>query len=431
MYRKIMDYLEKWKENKYRKPLILQGARQVGKTYSILEFGRTHYENVAYFNFETNPRLADTFEESISPDYLVPVLSHIAGQTIVREKTLIIFDEVQLCERALTSLKYFCEDAPDYHIIVAGSLLGVAVNRAKFSFPVGKVDMKTLYPMDMEEFMMAMGEKDLAEQIKKSFQSDTPLPSALHDMAMALYCQYLVVGGMPECVMQFAQTKDYILIRHTQDTILASYLNDMSKYNNLNEIKKTRLTYDNITVQLSKENTRFQYKLVKKGGRASEFENAIEWLTLSGIVSQVYKVEQIKKPLENYRDIDAFKIYVSDSGLLCAKKDLPANDVLYMVEEINDFKGGMAENYVNTQLRTNGYKTYYWESKRGAEVDFIIQRDGQLIPIEVKSADNTRAKSLKVYMETYKPAYAIKLSSKNFGFEEGKKTVPLYAAFCI
>ena len=431
MYRKIIDYLERWKVNKYRKPLKLQGARQVGKTYSILEFGRTHYENVAYFNFETNPRLADTFEESISPDYLVPVLSHIAGQTIVREKTLIIFDEVQLCERALTSLKYFCEDAPDYHIIVAGSLLGVAVNRTKFSFPVGKVDMKTLYPMDMEEFMMAMGEKDLAEQIKKSFQSDTPLPLALHDKAMALYRQYLVVGGMPECVMQFAQTKDYILIRHTQDTILASYLNDMSKYNNLNEIKKTRLTYDNITVQLSKENTRFQYKLVKKGGRASEFENAIEWLTLSGIVSQVYKVEQIKKPLENYRDIDAFKIYVSDSGLLCAKKDLPANDVLYMVEEISDFKGGMTENYVNTQLRTNGYQTYYWESKRGAEVDFIIQRDGQLIPIEVKSADNTRAKSLKVYMETYKPAYAIKLSSKNFGFEEGKKTVPLYAAFCI
>ena len=431
MYRKIIGFLEEWKNNGHRKPLILQGARQVGKTYSILEFGRTHYENVAYFNFETNPRLADTFEESISPDYLVPVLSHIAGQTIVREKTLIIFDEVQLCERALTSLKYFCEDAPDYHIIVAGSLLGVAVNRTKFSFPVGKVDMKTLYPMDMEEFMMAMGEKDLAEQIKKSFQSDTPLPLALHDKAMALYRQYLVVGGMPECVMQFAQTKDYILIRHTQDTILASYLNDMSKYNNLNEIKKTRLTYDNITVQLSKENTRFQYKLVKKGGRASEFENAIEWLTLSGIVSQVYKVEQIKKPLENYRDIDAFKIYVSDSGLLCAKKDLPANDVLYMVEEISDFKGGMTENYVNTQLRTNGYQTYYWESKRGAEVDFIIQRDGQLIPIEVKSADNTRAKSLKVYMETYKPAYAIKLSSKNFGFEEGKKTVPLYAAFCI
>lgn len=431
MYRKIIEFLESWKESKYRKPLILQGARQVGKTYSMLEFGRRYYENVAYFNFETNPKLIETFNESISPDYLIPMLSHIADQTIIREKTLIIFDEVQLCERALTSLKYFCEDAPEYHIIVAGSLLGVAVNRARYSFPVGKVDMKTMYPMDIEEFMLAMGEDILVAQIKKCFETNTPMPSAFHDIAMKLYRQYLVVGGMPECVMQFSQTKDYILVRHIQDTILTSYLNDMSKYNNLNEIKKTRLAYDNITVQLSKKNTRFQYKLIKKGGRASEFENAIEWLCLSGIVSQVYKVEQVKKPLENYRDIDSFKIYVSDLGLLCAKKDLVANDILYMVEELNDFKGGMVENYVNVQLTINGYRTYYWESERGAEIDFIIQREGQLIPIEVKSADNTRAKSLKVYMDTYRPAYAIKLSTKNFGFEDNKKIVPLYAAFCI
>ena len=431
MYRKIMSYLETWQESTHRKPLILQGARQVGKTYSVLEFGRTHYDNVAYFNFETNPKLNKTFEENISPDYLIPILSHMAGQTIVKEKTLIVFDEVQLCERALISLKYFCEDAPDYHIIVVGSLLGVAVNRAKFSFPVGKVDMKTLYPMDMEEFMLALGEDNLVLQIKESFVSDKPLPSALHDAAMQLYRQYLVVGGMPECVMQYAETKDYILVRHTQDTILASYLNDMSKYNNLNEIKKTRLTYDNITVQLSKKNTRFQYKLIKKGGRASEFENAIEWLCLSGIVSQVYRVGQIKKPLENYRDIDAFKIYVSDMGLLCAKKDVAANDILYMVDELNDFKGGMTENYVNVQLLINGYNTYYWQSERGAEIDFVIQREGKLIPIEVKSADNARAKSLKVYMDTFSPEYAIKLSSKNFGFEDNKKIVPLYATFCI
>lgn len=431
MYRKIMGYLEEWKESIHRKPLILQGARQVGKTYSVLEFGRNHYENVAYFNFESNPKLADTFEESISPEYLIPILSHIAGQTIIKEKTLIIFDEVQLCERALTSLKYFCEEAPDYHIIVAGSLLGVAVNRERFSFPVGKVDMKTLYPMDMEEFMLALGEDALVDKIKECFANDTPMPSALHDAAMNIYRQYLVVGGMPECVMQYVNTKDHILVRHTQSNILASYLNDMSKYNNLNEIKKTRLVYDNITVQLSKKNTRFQYKLVKKGGRASEFENAIEWLTLSGIVSQIYKVEQIQKPLENYRDIDAFKIYVSDLGLLCAKKELMPNDVLYMVEELNDFKGGMVENYVNSQLVINGYTTYYWESARGAEVDFVIQREGKIIPIEVKSADNTRAKSLNIYMETYKPDYAIKLSAKNFGFENNKKTVPLYAAFCI
>ncbi len=316
-------------------------------------------------------------------------------------------------------------------MIAAGSLLGVAVNRARFSFPVGKVDIKTLYPMDLEEFMKALGEDVLAEQIRKSFQTDTPLPQALHDAAMRLYRQYLVVGGMPECVMQYASTKDFILVRHTQDTILTSYLNDMSKYNNLNEIKKTRLAYDNITVQLSKKNTRFQYKLLKKGGRASEFENAIEWLCLSGIVSQVYKVEQARKPLENYRDIDAFKIYVSDLGLLCAKKDLTAGDILYMTEELDDFKGGLTENYVNVQLTINGYQTYYWESARGAEIDFVIQREGRLIPIEVKSADNTKAKSLKIYMDTYKPDYAIKLSAKNFGFEDGKKTVPLYAAFCI
>lgn len=431
MDRKIMNYFKNWKDNPHRKPLILQGARQVGKTYSILEFGRNCYENVVYFNFETNPKLSETFEENIAPDYLIPILSHISGQTIVKEKTLIVFDEVQLCERALTSLKYFCEDAPEYHIIVAGSLLGAAVNREKFSFPVGKVDLKTLYPMDIEEFMLALGEDELVEQIKKCFDEDRAMPSALHDAAMGLYRQYLVVGGMPECVLQYVGTKDYILVRHTQETLLASYLNDMSKYNNLNEIKKTRLTYDNITVQLSKKNTRFQYKLIKKGGRAAEFENAIEWLCLSGIASQVYKVEQIKKPLENYRDIDSFKIYVSDTGLLCAKKDLQASDILYMSDELDDFKGGMAENYVNIQLLINEYKTYYWESERGAEVDFIIQREGKLIPVEVKSADNTRAKSLKMYMDTYKPEYAIKLSAKNFAFEDGKKIVPLYAAFCI
>ena len=410
MYRKIMNFLQAWKSSAHRKPLILQGARQVGKTYSLLEFGRNFYENVAYFNFESSPKLASVFDENINPDYLIPILSHIAGQTIIKEKTLIIFDEVQKCERALTSLKYFYEEAPEYHIAVAGSLLGVAVNRAEFSFPVGKVDIKTMYPMDIEEFMLALGKKDLVQRIKECFDTNSPMPEILHEEALCLYRQYLVVGGMPECVMKFAETKDYILIRHTQNMILEGYLDDMSKYNNKNEIKKTRLTYDNVTVQLSKKNTRFQYKLIKKGARAAEFENAVEWLVLSGIVSQVYKVEQIKKPLENYRDIDSFKIYVSDVGLLCAKKDLLAQDVLYMSDELNDFKGGMTENYVNSQLTLNGHKTYYWMTDRGAEVDFIIQRSGDIIPIEVKSADNTKAKSLNMYIQANKPKYAIKLS---------------------
>lgn len=431
MDRKIMAYFRKWKGSKYRKPLILQGARQVGKTYSILEFGRTEYENVAYFNFETNPLLLKTFEENISAAYLIPLLSRLAGQTIIKEKTLIVFDEIQLCERALTALKYFYEEAPEYHIIAAGSLLGIAVNRGEYSFPVGKVDMQTLYPMDMEEFLLACGEEDMAAQIRECFQTNQPMPAVLHEAALQYYRQYLVVGGMPECVGKFLETKDYILVRHIQKTILESYLNDMSKYNSENEIKRTRLVYDNITVQLSKKNTRFQYKLIKKGGRAAEFENAIEWLVLSGIVTRIHRIEQPKKPLENYRDIDSFKIYVSDVGLLCAKKDIIAEDILFFSDELNDFKGAMAENYICCQLASNRYKSYYWLSARGAEIDFIIQRDGNIIPVEVKSADNVKAKSLNVYMDTFQPPYAIKLSTKNFGFENNKKTVPLYAAFCV
>ena len=431
MFRKISQYLLDWKQSPYRKPLILQGARQVGKTYALLAFGREHYENVAYFNFETTPSLAKTFEESLEPSYLIPILSRIANQTIVREKTLVIFDEVQLCERALTSLKYFCEQAPGYHVIAAGSLLGVAVNRGKFSFPVGKVDIKTLYPMDMEEFLLACGEQELVEQIHICFENDSPMPSALHEAALRRYREYLVVGGMPDCVSKFVETGDYTLIRHIQQTILQSYLNDMSKYNETNEIKKTRLVYDNITVQLSKKNTRFQYKLVKSGGRAAEFENAIEWLTLSGIVSRIYRVENPQKPLENYRDIDAFKTYVSDVGLLCAKKDIVAEDILYLSSELDDFKGGMVENYICNQLICNGYQAFYWLSERGAEVDFIIQRERSIIPIEVKSADNTKAKSLIIYMKAHSPSYAIKVAVRNFGFENGIKTIPLYAAFCI
>ena len=426
-----MKYLTEWKENPYRKPLILQGARQVGKTYSILAFGREQYENVAYFNFETNPQLIKTFEENIDPNYLIPILSRISNQSIIKGKTLIVLDEVQLCERAITSLKYFCENAPDFHIIVAGSLLGVAVNRKQFSFPVGKVEMKSLYPMDIEEFMLACGETELVEQIKKCFGEDYPIPFALHETALLIYRQYLVVGGMPECINKYLETKDFILVRHLQKMILESYLNDMSKYNSQNEIKKTRLVYNNITVQLSKKNSRFQYKLIKTGARAAEFENAIEWLDLSGIIKRIYRVEQPKKPLENNRDIDSFKIYVSDVGLLCAKKDIIAEDVLFLSSQLDDFKGGMVENYVCNQLTANEYISYYWISDRSAEVDFVIQREGKIIPIEVKSADNTKSKSLSIYISSYKPEYAIKLSTKNFGFEDGKKTVPLYAVFCI
>jgi len=431
MYRKVDKYLQQWKDSPYRKPLIMQGARQVGKTYSILRFGREHYENVAYFNFETTPQLTRTFAESIDPSYLIPILSRLAGQTIVKGKTLLVLDEIQLCERALTSLKYFCESAPLYHIIAAGSLLGVAVSREHYSFPVGKVDLHTLHPMDMEEFLLACGEEELVARIKLCFSNDTPMPTALHEAALAHYRAYLVVGGMPDCVKQYLETRDFTLLRHTQKTILSSYLNDMSKYNAPKEIAKTRLVYDNITVQLSKKNTRFQYKMIKTGARAAEFENAIEWLVLSGLVSRTYRVDSPKKPLENYRDIDSFKTFVSDVGLLCAKKDILAADILLLSPELDNFKGGLVENYVCAQLTANGYATYYWTSERGAEVDFVVQREGKIIPIEVKSADNNKAKSLSVFMATYQPDYALKLSTRNYGYEDRKKSVPLYATFCI
>ena len=250
MYRKISEYLKQWKDSKYRKPLIIQGARQVGKTYAILEFGRQHYDNVAYFNFQTNESLSATFDENISPSYLLPILAHISGQTITRGNTLIVFDEIQLCERALTSLKYFCEEAPEYHVIAAGSLLGVAVNREKYAFPVGKVDRYTMYPMDMEEFLLALGENDLVERIHNCYKENTPMPQALHEAAIKLYRQYLAVGGMPEVVARFIDTQDYTQVRHVLDTIQMDYLDDMSKYQgSANEIKKTRLTYGTIAVQ--------------------------------------------------------------------------------------------------------------------------------------------------------------------------------------
>jgi len=431
MYRKLTNKLIEWKNSPYRKPLILQGARQVGKTYTVLEFARNNYENVFYINFETMNRAKALFDDSIDPKDLVPKLSNFLKQPIMKENTLILFDEVQLCERALTSLKYFNEFAPEYHVIVAGSLLGIALNREEFSFPVGKVNFETLNPMDMEEFLIALDQNELVDKIKICFENNTPIDSAYHDMLMDYYRQFLVVGGMPECVDKFIRTSDYTLIRAAQAEMLASYLKDMSKYNAKPEIKKTQLVYKNITTQLSKKNTRFQYKLVKSGGRAADFESAIEWLALSGLVTQVYNLDTVKKPLDNYKNIDSFKIFLSDTGLLCANKEIIADDIIYQNEALNDFKGGMTENYVCSQLIGCGHTPYSWQSEGEAEIDFIIQREGEIIPVEVKSSDNTRAKSLKIYMQRFTPKYAIKISANNFGFESNVKTIPLYAAFCI
>ena len=431
MFRKITAQLLEWKDSEYRKPLVLQGARQVGKTYAVLEFAREQYDNVAYINFEFDKAAVSIFESNLDPKEVVPKIEVFTKQTVTKGRTLIFLDEVQKCPPALTALKYFCEFAPDYHVIVAGSLLGVAVSREEFSFPVGKVNRLTLFPMDFEEFLIAMGKSDFVARINDCFETDKPMDTTYHDALFEYYRQYLVVGGMPDCVAKFVETGDYVLIRATQKLILDDYLDDMSKYNSKSEIQKTRLTYNSVTAQLSKKNTRFQYKLIKSGGRAAEFENAIEWLGLSGIVTRVHALDTVKKPLDNYKNIDSFKIFVSDVGLLCAKNNVLANDVLYSSSELNDFKGGMTENYVCSQLVCRGYECYTWFSEGEAEMDFVIQRDGKIIPIEVKSADNSKAKSLSIYMGKFKPEYAVKISANNFGFANGIKTIPLYATFCI
>ena len=432
MFRSIQQKLLAWKNSPYRKPLVLQGARQVGKTYSILEFGKNEYENIAYFNFQTDNSLIRTFDESIDPSHLLPLLSRLAGVTIFKEKTLIVFDEVQLCERALTSLKYFCEMAPEYHVIAAGNLLGIAVNRSENSFPVGKVDRLTMYPMDLEEFMIALGEQDLVNTIRNSFETHASLPEVLHSTALSLYRKYLVVGGMPEVVSRFVETENHYLVRQLQKTILMDYMDDMSKYQkNSSDISKTRLTYNTVSVQLSKTNTRFQYKLLKKGARASEFENAIEWLVLANIVSRVYRLNQIQKPLENYKDIDAFRIYLSDVGLLCAQDWIQPDDILYDSPRLNFFKGGLTENYVNSQLIINGNKPFYFEEEGKVEIDFIIEKNGKALPIEVKSSEHTVSKSLRYYINKYAPEKVIRISTKNFGKDGQIESIPLYAAFCL
>jgi predicted AAA+ superfamily ATPase len=294
------------------------------------------------------------------------------------------------------------------------------------------VHTKTLTAMNFEEFLMAIGEAELIAKIRTCFENNAPMDSYYHDVLLKHYRTYLVVGGMPACVIAFHETRDFNQIRETQNEILQNYLSDMSKYNQENEIKKTRLTYASLSAQLAKKNTRFQYKLVKKGGRASELENAIEWLVLSGIVARVYNVDVIKKPLEDYKNIDSFKIFFSDVGLLCANKNIIPEDILYESPDLNDFKGGMTENYVCQQLTCHNHILYTWHSEGIAELDFVFQdARGKLVPVEVKSADNTQAKSLNAYIKNHNPEYAIKLSTKNFGFENGIKTIPLYAAFCI
>jgi len=430
MERKIIEALKRWKSSPKRMPLLLGGARQVGKTYTALTFGKQYYKNTAYFNMEDSSEIISIFERDLAPVRIVRELSVKSGENIYPGDTLIIFDEIQACERALTSLKYFCEKAPEYHIIAAGSLLGVALKREKYSFPVGKVDMMTLYPLDFEEFLWATGNETLCALIQDSFSGFTPL--SLHDTALDLYKTYLVVGGMPKAVSEYVETKDFDFVTAAQKTLNDAYIADMAKYATPQDTTRIMAAWGSVPAQLSKENHKFQYKVIKSGARAHEYETAIDWLKAAGMVNVCTRVSEGKMPLSAYADNDSFKIYMMDTGLLCSKFGIAANVVLHSPHSFDGFKGALAENYIMQALTVNGFAPFYWSSPGKAELDFVIQdRSGNILPLEGKSADNVKAKSLRTFVSLYEPIYAIRVSAKNFGFENNIKSIPLYALFCL
>jgi len=430
MERKILKSLLEWKNSSNRKPLILHGARQVGKTYAAITFGKRYYKNTIYINMEDSEKIQKIFEGDLDTKRILRELSVITGQSILKEDTLIIFDEIQACERALTSLKYFCENAPEYHIIAAGSLLGISINRDRYSFPVGKVDMKTLYPLDFEEFLNALFKEDLVSMIREHFNDNSEF--SCHEAAMDLYKTYLVLGGMPRAVLTYIDKEDFNFVLAEQKNINDSYIADMAKYATSNETIKIIASFNSVPAQLAKENKKFQYKLIKTGARAYEYEYPVEWLVSSGVVNKCVKVTEGKLPLCAYAKYDFFKIYMADTGLLCSKFSIPAKFILSSNDGLNNFKGALAENYVCSALAVNGYTPYYWESSGSAELDFVIQdTEGNIIPIEVKSGENVNSKSLQVFVKKYNPKYSIRISAKNFGFENNIKSIPLYATFCV
>jgi uncharacterized protein len=430
MQRKLMEKLVAWKNRPGRMPLVVYGARQVGKTYLLNRFGKEQFEDVVYVNFETDDSLALAFSGNIDPARLLNTLEVYFRTQIIPGKTLIILDEIQACDRALTSLKYFCEKAPKYDVVAAGSLLGVSVNRERYSFPVGKVELLTLYPLEFEEFLLALGEERLIAAIRESVETDSPMPELLHGRALEHYRTFLVVGGMPGVVNAYLREGRIMDARSTQSLILNSYVADMSKYATPAETTRIMACFDSIPAQMAKENRKFQYKVVRKGGSATLFGASIDWLAAAGIVVKCDKIEQGFMPPEAYRDISAFKLYMSDAGLLTAKSGVIPMTLLSEREE-NTFAGAIAENFIAQNLQALGYRLYYWASNGQAEVDFLIQRGDELIPVEVKSGHHTRSRSLSVYRQKYKPAYSIRLSTKQSGFENGIKSVPLYAVFCL
>lgn len=423
--REIIDKLKAWKDNLRRKPLVLQGARQVGKSWVLKKFGQECYENVVYVNFDTMPGIKEDFKRTKEPHKLLKVLEMMAGRAISPFSTLIIFDEIQECNEALNSLKYFCEDAPEYSIVCAGSLLGVALNRAGASFPVGKVDFMNLYPVSFAEYLRAAD-----EPLFRSYgmiDEVMAVPEVIHQQLIDAYKVYLVLGGMPEAVSAYIDTRSWDEVKTVQDAILQSYSLDFAKHINNKDIPRVFQVWGNLQDQLAREDKKFRYADIQKGARAREYEGAIEWLCLAGLVHRVSAIETPRLPLSAYKKSNAFKLYLNDVGLLGRKFDLDYKTILMGDNLFTEFKGVMAENYVLQSLvRQLGNQHYYWTSGNKAEVEFVLQFEGKIVPIEVKADKNVTAKSLAYYRKSYQPPLSVRLSTLNMRKDDDLFNLPLY-----
>jgi predicted AAA+ superfamily ATPase len=426
MKRSLYQQLVAWKSRADRKPLLLQGARQVGKTYLIREFGNKEYADTAYLNFERTPELASLFDPSLEPTSLIASLSAAVGRKISPNSTLIFFDEIQSSPRALTSLKYFCEEAPDYHVVAAGSLLGVSVGKTS-SFPVGKINFMTLYPMCFFEYMEASGESVLLEQLVG--KSDTEaIPQMLHDKLMTMLRYFLFLGGMPEVVRHYLEHQDVEAVRRIQKEILDAYERDFSKYTSSSGAIRVSEIWRSVPSQLARETKKFKYSDVQKGGRASRFESAIEWLRKSGLVHQVFNIKTPRLPLSGYADETKFKIYLLDTGLLGAMLELASRTIVLGDTLFSEYNGAFVENFVVTELVKAGFvDLYYWTSMSQAEVDLVINHQENILPLEVKGGMSRRTQSLRVYSAKYNPPRVFRTSPRNFTTDADLTNIPLYA----
>jgi len=428
MQRILMKDLIDWKNKKNRQPLILKGARQVGKTWLLNEFGRTAFEDMLHINFENAPGLKESFDGDISPQRIIDLLGALHGKRIKPQETLLIFDEVQEIPRALTALKYFAETAPEYAICCAGSLLGVALHSGT-SFPVGKVDYLTLQPLNFEEFLIASNENALIEYVKKEGLQE--IPKVITDKLTDYLKLYFVTGGMPGAVNSWLETRDYSEVEKRQLSILETYENDFSKHAPQNIVPKLRYLWNSVPSQLAKENKKFIYGLVREGARAREYEEAMLWLLDSGLLRKTGRITKAAMPLKAYEDLKAFKLYHLDVGLLRVMSELPPAAILEGIKIFEEFKGALTEQFVLSELAGKNFirNIYYWTSEATSEVDFVFADDRRIYPVEVKAGENLQARSLKIYREKYKPELSIRTSLSNLRLNDGLLNIPLFLLF--